>query len=95
MISKLKISPRIARLAEGSTAAELMEQVRGSRRTARRAQRALTLDDLRLQIQGAQNEPPATADGDAVCAVALSIGTLCYVQLRSSGNSGGHTKISI
>jgi ATP-dependent Zn protease len=89
-----------ARLAEGFTAAELMEIVRSARRKARHAQRAFTLADLRAQIQGDQNESPTLLRrlavheaGHAVTVVAIPIGTLCHVQLRSRGTSGGHTKV--
>jgi cell division protease FtsH len=90
----------VARLAEGSTAAELMEHVRGARRRARYAQRALSLDDLMMQIQGEQNVPPALLRriaiheaGHAVTTVALSIGELRHVTLQSRATSGGHTKV--
>ncbi len=89
----------VARTAEGSTAAELMENVRGARRKARHAQRALTLDDLKAQIQGEQDDPPAVLRriavheaAHAVTTVVLSIGELLYVTLQSRGTSGGHTK---
>jgi cell division protease FtsH len=91
----------IARLAEGSTAAELMEIVRGARRNARRAQRALALDDLKMEMHGAKDEPPALLRrlavheaAHAVIAVVLAAGELDYVTLRSRGRSGGHTKVS-
>jgi hypothetical protein len=91
----------IARLAEGSTAAGLMEIVRGARRNARRAQRILAIDDLKTQIHGAKDEPPALLRrlavheaAHAVVAVALVAGQLDYVTLRSRGRSGGHTKVS-
>jgi hypothetical protein len=90
----------VARLAEGSTAAELMEIVRSARRKSRHAQRAFRLADLRAQIQGDQNESPTLLRrlavheaGHAVTVVAIPIGTLCHVQLRSRGTSGGHTKV--
>jgi hypothetical protein len=91
----------IARLAEGSTAAELMEIVRSARRNARRAQRALALDDLKMEIHGAKDEPPAMLRrlsvheaAHAVIAVVVAAGELDYVTLRSRGRSGGHTKVS-
>jgi cell division protease FtsH len=90
----------VARFSEGSTAAELMEIVRSARRKARHAQRALTLDDLKAQIQGEQDVPPALLwrvavheAAHAVTTVALSIGELSYVTLQSRGTSGGHTKV--
>lgn len=90
----------VARTAEGSTAAELMENVRGARRKARHAQRALTLDDLKAQIQGEQDDPPAVLRriavheaAHAVTTVVSSIGELLYVTLQSRGTSGGHTKV--
>jgi cell division protease FtsH len=90
----------VARTADGSTAAELMDIVRAARRRARNAQRPLTLDDLRVQIQGEQDDPPAVLRriavheaAHAVTTVVLSIGDLLYVTLQSRGTSGGHTKV--
>jgi cell division protease FtsH len=90
----------VARTAEGSTAAELMENVRGARRTARYAKRPLTLDDLQAQIRGEQDDPPAVLRriavheaAHAVTTVVLSVGELLYVTLQTRGTSGGHTKV--
>jgi cell division protease FtsH len=90
----------VARQAEGRSAAELMDVVRSARRRARQAQRALTLDDLKAQIQGEQDEPPAVLRriavheaAHAVTTVVLSVGELLYVTLQSRGTSGGHTKV--
>jgi cell division protease FtsH len=90
----------VARTAEGSTAAELMENVRGARRTARHAKRALTLDDLKAQIRGEQDDAPAVLRrvavheaAHAVTTVVLSIGELLYITLQSRGTSGGHTRV--
>jgi cell division protease FtsH len=89
----------VARQAEGRSAAELMDVVRGARARARHAQRPLTLDDLKAQIQGEQDDPPAVLRriavheaAHAVTTVVLSIGELLYVTLQSRGTSGGHTK---
>jgi cell division protease FtsH len=90
----------ISQIAEGFTAAELMEMVRAARRVARHGQRDLTLDDLRERIFGAGDE-----DADylkrvaiheathAVASIVIPVGTLVRVQLRSQGSSGGHTRI--
>jgi cell division protease FtsH len=90
----------VARLAEGATAAELMEIVRGARRRGRHEERQLTLDDLKSQIQGDQDVPTALLRritvheaAHAVTAVAIPIGRLRYVRLQSTGTSGGHTRI--
>jgi cell division protease FtsH len=90
----------VARIAEGSTAAELMENVRGARRKARHAQRALTLDDLKTQIEGERDESPAVLrriavheSAHAVTTIALSVGELLYVTLQARGSSGGHTRV--
>jgi cell division protease FtsH len=90
----------VARVAEGSTAAELMENVRGARRMARYAPRPLTLDDLKKQIEGERNESPAVLrrvavheSAHAVTTIALSVGELLYVTLRARGTSGGHTRV--
>jgi cell division protease FtsH len=89
-----------ARLAEGSTAAELMDRVRSARRRARNAQRPLTLDDLKFQVQG-ENVPAAVLRrvsiheaAHAVTTFVLRIGELRYVTVQSRGLSGGHTKVS-
>ena len=91
----------VARLAEGSTAAELMDLVRGARRRARNAQRPLALRDLAAQIQGDQDVPPEVLRrisvheaAHAVTTVVLRIGELRYVTIQSRGTSGGHTKVS-
>jgi cell division protease FtsH len=89
----------VARQAEGSTAAELMDLVRAARRRARNAQRPFVIDDLKSQVQGEQDDPPAVLRriavheaAHAVTTVVLSIGELLYVTLQSRGTSGGHTK---
>jgi cell division protease FtsH len=90
----------ISQMAEGFTAAELMETVRAARRAARHAQRDLTLDDLRRRIVGAGDEDPdylrrvAIHEAThAVASVVIPVGLLVRVQLRSHGDSGGHTRI--
>jgi cell division protease FtsH len=89
-----------ARLAEGSTAAELMDRVRSARRRARNAQRPLTLDDLQFQVQGEDVRPAVLRRvsvheaAHAVTTVVLRIGELRYVTIQSRGLSGGHTKVS-
>ncbi|MEI9923446.1 MAG: AAA family ATPase [Bradyrhizobium sp.] len=90
---------QIARLADGSTAAELMDVVRGARRRARDAERSLCLDDLKQEIEGDQDITPALLRriavheaSHAVATVALSVGTLRHVTLVARGNAGGHAK---
>jgi cell division protease FtsH len=91
----------IARLADGSTAAELMDVVRGARRRARDAKRTLILGDLRRQLEGEHPSAPVLLKriaiheaSHAVTTVALSVGTLRHVTLLARGNVGGHTKTS-
>jgi cell division protease FtsH len=90
----------ISQMAEGFTAAELMEMVRAARRAARHAQRNLTQDDLRQRIVGAGDEDPdylkrvAIHEAThAVASIVIPVGLLVRVQLRSQGSSGGHTRI--
>jgi len=90
----------VARLAEGSTAAEIMDAVRGARRIARHAGHDLTLDDLRAQLIGAADEPPdflrriaVHEAAHAVTAVTIPIGKLTYVKLASRSGSAGHTRL--
>jgi cell division protease FtsH len=90
----------VSQLVEGSTAAEIMEVVRAARRTARLAKRPLTVGDLRGRIVGAENEDAGFLQrvalheaGHAVSSVALGVGTLRRVQIRSQGRAGGHTAI--
>jgi cell division protease FtsH len=90
----------ISQMAEGFTAAELMEMVRAARRMARYAQRDLTLDDLRDRIVGTGDEDPdylrrvAIHEAThAVASVVIPVGHLVRVQIRSHGSSGGHTRI--
>jgi cell division protease FtsH len=92
----------VARVAEGSTAAELMENVRGARRKARQAQRSLAIDDLKTQIEGERNETPALLrriavheSAHAVTTIALSVGELLYVTLQARNSSDGHTRVRI
>jgi cell division protease FtsH len=89
----------IGEILAGSTAAEIMEIVRASKRAARQARRDLTTNDLRARILGG-SEPPAYLRriavheaGHAVVAVVLNVGDLKRVQLRSQGTAGGHTFI--
>ena len=90
----------VARLADGSTAAEIMDAVRGARRAARRAGRELTPDDLRAQFLGAADEPPdflrriaIHEAAHAVTAVIIPVGTVGYIKLGSRGHSAAHTSI--
>jgi cell division protease FtsH len=91
----------VSQMMEGSTAAELMEMVRGARRVARHAQRDLKIDDLRGRITGGgENESPdylrrisVHEAAHAVSSVVIPVGTLMRVQLRLQGTAGGHTLI--
>jgi cell division protease FtsH len=90
----------IAELMEGSTPAELMEIVRGARRAARYANRGLTIGDLRARVIGSGNEDAAYLRRvsiheatHAVASIVIPVGSLVRVQIRSQGNSGGHTRI--
>jgi cell division protease FtsH len=90
----------VARLAEGSTAAEIMDIVRGARRAARHAGKYLTLQYLRAQIVGAADEPPAFLRrisiheaAHAVTAAIIPVGKVVYIKLGSRGHSAGHTRV--
>jgi cell division protease FtsH len=90
----------VARLAEGSTPAEIMAIVRAARRTARHAERDLRLEDLHEQAAGTEVIPPdmlrrfsVHEAAHAVSVVALRAGKLDHVVLRSRGRSGGQTKV--
>lgn len=86
----------VTQMLEGSTAAEIMDAVRGARRLARHARRDFSLADLRRQAVGTEEEAPeylrrlAVHEAcHAVIAVALNVGTLQRVSLRAQGTSGG------
>jgi cell division protease FtsH len=89
----------IPEVIAGSTAAEIMQIVRASKRVARQARRDLTTDDLRARILGGSEAPQSLRrvsvheSAHAVAAVVLGVGTLRRVQLRSHDGSGGHTFI--
>jgi cell division protease FtsH len=90
----------VARLAEGSTPAEIMAIVRAARRTARHAERDLRLEDLHEQAAGTEVIPPdmlrrfsVHEAAHAVSVVALRAGKLDHVVLRSRGRSGGQAKV--
>jgi hypothetical protein len=90
----------VAQVLEGSTAAEIMDAVRGARRAARHAQRNLEIDDLRRQAIGGGNDAPAYLRrisiheaAHAVTAAVLRIGRLRRVRLQSRGGAGGHTLV--
>lgn len=92
----------IARLVEGSTAAELMDLVRKARRAARAGNRPLRIDDLRevaLGGVGGDAKPEfrmRSAVHEAAHAVASIVeksGKLVFAMLSDTGSSGGKTRI--
>ncbi len=88
----------VAQILEGSTPAEIMDVVRGARRSARHAKSELTVEHLRAQATGAADEAPAYLRriavheaAHAVIGVIIRVGTLRRVRLQSRGTSAGHT----
>src|SRR5690606_4971289 len=81
-----------------ATGAVIEEQLRAARRTARRAKRPLTLDDVRGQIAVEDNRSPETLRrsatheaGHAVVGTLLETGTLKSVSLYRTETAGGAT----
>jgi cell division protease FtsH len=90
----------VGALLDGSTGAEIMHAVRGARRIARNAERPLAVDDLRHAVLPAEDIPPARLfrmavheASHAVAALAIPVGTVRHVVLRTSGGSAGRTII--
>ncbi|MDE5465947.1 AAA family ATPase [Bradyrhizobium sp. CSS354] len=87
-------------LLEGSTGAEVMYAVRAARRTARNAGRPLSVDDLRRAVLPVQEIPAGRLfrmsvheAAHAIAALAIPVGTVRHVVLRTSGESGGRTVV--
>jgi ATP-dependent Zn protease len=100
--SSLKASnlDEVARLAEGSTPAELMEMVRAARRSARRANREMNLEDLKDRALPAENYSAPTLRllslheaAHAVATIKLNVGKVVAIRLQSRGHVGGYTKV--
>lgn len=92
---------RVGAVLEGSTPAEIMHVVRGARRIARRAGRALAVGDLIDAAMPAETHPPARLlrmavheAAHVVAAVALSVGTVQRAFLRTAGSAGGRTVVA-
>jgi ATP-dependent Zn protease len=90
----------VGALLDGSTGAEIMYAVRTARRSARHAGRPLAADDLARAILPLEDIPPERLfrmavheAAHAVVALALPVGTLKHVTLRTRGTSGGQTAI--
>ncbi|CAH2603446.1 Cell division protein FtsH [Rhodovastum atsumiense] len=84
--------------ATGGTGADCEKWVRGARRRARTAARAMMLDDLLAEISGMESRAPKdlwiAAVHEAGHAVAISVlrpGTLKGVSLRAGNGKGGFT----
>lgn len=91
----------VARIAQGSTAAELADLVRTARRRARRDGRKLQLQDLLEAILGEDDATPEAIRrfaiheaGHAVAAIVTGAGTLSHVSLRNRARSAGETCIA-
>jgi ATP-dependent Zn protease len=91
----------IGAMIEGSTGAEIMYAVRGARRIARHAGRAMTADDIKRSIVPIAELPPDLIfrmsiheAAHAVVALAIPAGTVRQVVIRSKGGSGGRTTLS-
>lgn len=84
------------------TGAELMEQVRAAKRSARRAGRAITIDDLRSRIVG--QEVRSKADlrrtavheaGHVIAARQVNTAQVQFVTIAGNGAAGGATKFDV
>jgi hypothetical protein len=87
-------------LIEGSTGAEIMHMVRTARRTARHDGRAMMVDDLKRAALPPEDIPAARLfrmavheAAHAVIALAIPVGIVKHIVLRSCGHSGGQTAI--
>ncbi|HVV41974.1 MAG TPA: AAA family ATPase [Nitrobacter sp.] len=90
----------VGALLEGATGAEIMHIARQARRVARHAGRPMTADDLRRAALPVEDVPPdrlfrmaVHEAAHAVTALAIPVGRLKHVALRSRGTSGGQTAI--
>jgi hypothetical protein len=88
-------------LLAGRTGADIMYLVRGARRAARHADRALAVDDLRRAALPTEAHPPARLRrmavheaAHAVVALAIRAGTIDRVVLRADGAAGGRTVVN-
>jgi cell division protease FtsH len=90
----------VGALLDGSTGAEIMQAVRLARRSARNAGRPVAIDDIRHAVLPAEEIPPARLfrmavheSSHAVAALAIPVGTVRHVVLRTSGVSAGRTVV--
>jgi hypothetical protein len=90
----------VGALLEGSTGADIMHAVRLARRIARSAGRPVAVDDIRRAVLPAEDIPPARLfrmavheASHAVAALAIPVGAVRHVVLRTSGASAGRTII--
>lgn len=88
----------IASLLEGATGAEIMYAVRLAQRSARNAERSMTVADLRGAVLPVEDIAPGTLfrmavheAAHAVVAAVIPVGVLKYVVLRAQGHVGGRT----
>lgn len=90
----------LARLnvARQATGAVVMEQIRAARRRARRAGRAMALDDVTAQIIDKEDRTQETLHrvavheaGHAIASIELGLGTPEYITVLPMGVSGGLT----
>lgn len=91
----------VARMLEGSTAAEVGDAVRSARRSARHAGLPLTLGDLEAAAGGDVEHSAALRwrlavheGGHAVAVAVTAAGTLIHVSIHSRGRAGGHTRVA-
>ena len=100
--SSLKASnlDEVAGLVEGSTPAEIMEIVRAARRSSRRANREIILEDLKSQALPPEKYSAPTLRllslheaAHAVAAIKLNVGKVVAIRLQSRGHVGGYTKV--
>lgn len=88
---------KTAKLALGGSGADVARWVRGAKRRGRQNQRAMTLDDLTMEIRG--NAPEVSAEilhrcavheaGHAIAIALHTPGTLRHVSIRQTATTGG------
>ncbi|WP_342738797.1 AAA family ATPase [Bradyrhizobium sp. B117] len=90
----------VGAMMEGSTGAEIMHAVRQARRTARYAGRRMAVDDIKSAVVPLEDIPQAKLfrmtvheAAHAVVTLAIPVGTLKHVTIRTSGTSGGQTAV--
>lgn len=88
----------IARLAVGSSGAQVVAWVKAAQRTARTAKRAMLMQDLMAEVMPDDDRPPALRyrvavheAGHAVVGTSLKFGTVKSISVLAKGITGGQT----